>query len=49
MNSIDRLISALSENEMIPLLSQIVQRMLAEPDWRYVHAAILALSQVKLT
>ena len=30
---------------MLPLLSVAVQKMLAQPDWRYKYASVMALSQ----
>lgn len=46
MNSIDRLISSVGDQEMLPTLSASVQTMLSQGDWRYQHAALMALSQV---
>lgn len=46
MNSIDRLISSVGDTEILPTLSASVQTMFAQPDWRYHHAALMALSQV---
>jgi importin-5 len=46
MSSIDRLIGSVGSTEMLPVLSNIVQGLLTHNDWRYVYAAIMALSQV---
>lgn len=45
MNAIDRLIAALGEKELLPVLSVTVQQLLENPDWRYIYAAIMSLSQ----
>lgn len=47
MVQVDRLVSCIGEEIMLPLLSQLVQATLAnESDWRYKNAGIMALSQV---
>jgi hypothetical protein len=46
MSAVDRLISAIGEKIMLPILSQIVQISLQHNDWRYQNAAIMSLSQV---
>lgn len=46
MDAIDRLIAAVGEQELLPLLSMTVEKMLASADWRYKYAAVMALSQV---
>ena len=46
MNGIDRLISTIGQKDMLSTLSKLVQQMLQQADWRYKHAAIMALSQV---
>lgn len=38
--------SAIGEKVMLPILGVLVQKMIANPDWRYLNAAIMALSQV---
>lgn len=44
---IDRLVSCIGEEKLLPLLSQLVQNCLQnEADWRYKHAGLMALSQV---
>ena len=45
MTSVDRLIAAVGEKEMLPILSVAVQKMLTMNDWRYKYASIMALSQ----
>lgn len=45
MTSIDGLIAAVGEKEILPLLSGAVQKMLTMNDWRYKYASIMALSQ----
>lgn len=46
MSAIDRLIAAIGQKVMLPVLSQIVQISLSHTDWRYQNAAIMSLSQV---
>lgn len=44
---VDRLVSAIGEEVMLPLLSQLVQATIQnDQDWRYKNAGIMALSQV---
>ena len=44
---VDRLVSSIGDEIMLPLLSQLVQATLAnEADWRYKNAGLMALSQV---
>lgn len=44
---VDRLVSAIGEEIMLPLLSQLVQATIQnDQDWRYKNAGIMALSQV---
>ena len=44
---VDRLVSSVGEEIMLPLLSQLVQNTLANTtDWRYKNAGLMALSQV---
>ncbi len=45
MNAIDRMISAIGEKELLPVLSLTIQKLLESNDWRYKYAAIMALSQ----
>jgi len=44
IQSVDRLMSAIGEKVMLPILGTLVQKMFANPDWRYINAAIMALS-----
>jgi len=46
MNAIDRLISSVGNKDMLATLSKLVEQMFGQADWRYKHAAIMALSQV---
>ncbi|CAD8070471.1 unnamed protein product [Paramecium primaurelia] len=46
MSSIDRLIESQGKKDMLPVLNPIVSELLRHQDWRYQHAAIMALSQV---
>lgn len=46
MNAIDRLIGSVGDQEILPTLSSTVQAMFQQADWRYQHAALMALSQV---
>ena len=44
---VDRLVSSIGDEIMLPLLSQLVQNTLANnDDWRYKNAGLMALSQV---
>lgn len=43
---IDRLISVIGHEIMLPLLSGMVQQMMASPDWRFKFSALMSLSQV---
>lgn len=44
---IDRLVSSVGEEKMMPLLGQIVSNTIGnENDWRYKNAALMAFSQV---
>eukprot|EP00347_Sterkiella_histriomuscorum_P012526 403368238 len=44
---VDRLVSSVGEEIMLPLLSQLVQNTLAnDEDWRYKNAGLMALSQI---
>lgn len=46
MNCIDRLIAHVGSQVMLKQLSEAVAKMLASGDWKMIHAAIMALSQV---
>ena len=46
METLNRLISAMGQKQILPLLSKLAQKMFLQDDWRYKHAAIMALSQV---
>jgi hypothetical protein len=44
---VDRLISCIGEDTMLPLIGTLVQNTIAnEQDWRFKHAGIMAFSQV---
>lgn len=44
---IDRLIATIGDEIMLPLLGELVQNTIAnEQDWRYMHAGLMAFSQV---
>jgi len=44
---IDRLVSSVGDETMLPLLGVLVQTVIAnDSDWRYKHAALMAFSQV---
>ena len=44
---VDRLVSSVGEEIMLPLLSQLVQTTLQnDSDWRYKNAGLMAFSQV---
>ena len=44
---VDRLVSSVGEETMLPLLSQLVQTTLQnDSDWRYKNAGLMAFSQV---
>lgn len=46
MAAIDRLIYAVGEAEIMPILSGVIQKLLVNPDWRYKYTAVMALSQI---
>ena len=46
MNSIDRIIYSGGDKEVLPVLSEAIKGLLAQPDWRYQYTAVMALSQV---
>jgi hypothetical protein len=46
MGAIDRLIYTIGEEEMLPILSQTIELMLSNADWRYKYNAVMALSQI---
>lgn len=44
---VDRLVSSVGEDIILPLLSQLVQNTMANTtDWRYKNAGLMAFSQV---
>mmetsp|Transcript_17294 Transcript_17294/g.15197 ORF Transcript_17294/g.15197 Transcript_17294/m.15197 type:complete len:212 (-) Transcript_17294:2447-3082(-) len=44
MHMIDRLIEASEEKKAIPALSKLLVKMVQQEDWKYKHAALMALS-----
>ena len=46
MGAIDRLIYVIGEEEMLPILSGTIEKLLQNPDWRYKYTAVMALSQI---
>lgn len=46
MGAIDRIIFAVGDKEVLPILSEAIQVLLKNPDWRYQYTAVMALSQV---
>jgi hypothetical protein len=38
--------SSIGEKTMLPVLGSLVTKMMQNQDWRYINAAIMALSQV---
>ena len=46
MGAIDRLIYSVGEEEIMSILSETIQTLLVQPDWRYKYTAVMALSQV---
>jgi hypothetical protein len=46
MGAIDRLIYAIGEDEVLPILSATIEKLLQNPDWRYKYTAVMALSQI---
>jgi importin-5 len=46
MGAVDRLIASVGEEELLPVLSGTIQKMLEQNDWRYKYTAIMALSQI---
>lgn len=46
MGAIDRLIYVIGEEELLPILSATIERLLQNNDWRYKYTAVMALSQI---
>ena len=46
MGAIDRIIYSVGDKEVLPILSEGIKGLLANPDWRYQYTAVMALSQV---
>jgi len=46
MGAIDRLIYVIGEEEMLPILSSTIEKLLQNNDWRYKYTAVMALSQI---
>lgn len=46
MDCIDRLLSHIGPKIMLPFLSDCIQKLLASDDWKMIHAAFMALSQI---
>jgi hypothetical protein len=46
MGAIDRLIYSVGEEEIMSILSETIQTLLTQQDWRYKYTAVMALSQV---
>ncbi|CAM6006157.1 unnamed protein product [Sphagnum balticum] len=46
MGAIDRLIYTIGDEELLPILSATIEKLLAENDWRYKYTAVMALSQI---
>jgi hypothetical protein len=46
MGAIDRLIYTIGEEELLPILSATIEKLLVNPDWRYKYTAVMALSQI---
>lgn len=46
MGAIDRIIYAVGDKEVLPILSEGIKNLLSNPDWRYQYTAVMALSQV---
>lgn len=46
MGAVDRLIYVIGEEEMLPILSATIEKLLQNNDWRYKYTAVMALSQI---
>ena len=46
MGAVDRLIYVIGEEEMLPILSSTIEKLLVNSDWRYKYTAVMALSQI---
>lgn len=46
MGAIDRLIYSVGEQEIMGILSETIQSLLGNNDWRYKYTAVMALSQI---
>lgn len=46
MGAIDRMIYVIGEDELLPILSATIEKLLQNPDWRYKYTAVMALSQI---
>lgn len=46
MGAIDRIIYAIGDKEVLPILSNGIKNLLAQNDWRQKYTAIMALSQI---
>jgi hypothetical protein len=46
MGAIDRLIYVIGEEEILPILSATIEKLLTNADWRYKYTAVMALSQI---
>eukprot|EP00828_Plagiopyla_frontata_P031997 TRINITY_DN41793_c0_g1_i3.p1 TRINITY_DN41793_c0_g1~~TRINITY_DN41793_c0_g1_i3.p1 ORF type:complete len:442 (-),score=61.87 TRINITY_DN41793_c0_g1_i3:44-1369(-) len=46
INNIDRVISYIGDSYVLPVLGQMVQKLIQQEDWRYQYSAIMTLSQV---
>ncbi len=43
---VDRLVAAIGDEKMLPMLADIVNKTLQVDDWKYKHAGLMAFSQV---
>lgn len=46
MGAIDRIIYSVGDKEVLPILSNSIKNLLAQPDWRCQYTAVMALSQI---
>ncbi len=43
---LDRLALSLGGNTMVPLVARLLPGLMADPDWRQRHAALICLAQI---
>lgn len=46
MTHLDQLFKIISPDKLIPIIMEYIQKMLSTQNWKYVHAAIMSISQI---